>query len=430
MPQPRQVEGAELVPFGQDHQQVGLPRGVVRVVHPGHAGQQRLTLAPALRVHDAHLCPAPDQRGHDGQRRCIAHVIGVGLEGDAKHRDRLAVEAVIAEIAQFLDHPALDRVVHLDDGFHDALGGREILPDPGQRLRILRETRPAIAGARMQELVADPAIQPDALRHFLDVRADLFAQRRDLVDEGDLGRKKRVGGVFDHLGAFQIGGHDREITQEQRAVNLGHHLGRAVVLHAHHHAVGAHEIVDRGAFAQKFGVRGDVELGIGVCLGHHLGHLPVGAHGHRRFCHDHGIPGQGARNILGRGHHETQIGMAVTAAGGGADGDEYSLRPINGCRQIGGEAQPAGCHVPGHQRVEAGFVDRHFAPVQRLDLAGVLVDADHVMPEIRETDARDKAHIARSDHRDAHCRGSLRHCGCRAFWGEGGPDASGGRARP
>jgi hypothetical protein len=100
----------------------------------------------------------------------------------------------------------------------------------------------------------------------LHIRADRFAQRGDLVDEGDLGRQKRVGGVFDHLRAFQIGGHDREIAQVERAVDLGHDLGGALGLHADHHAVGLHEIVDRSPFAQEFGVRGHVEIQPGVGL--------------------------------------------------------------------------------------------------------------------------------------------------------------------
>jgi hypothetical protein len=141
------------------------------------------------------------------------------------------------------------------------------LPDPGQRAGVLGKARPAIAGAGMQELVADPPVEAHALGHFLHVGADALAQRGDLVDEGDLRGQKGVGGVFDHLRRFQIGGDDREIAQEERAVDLGHDLGRALGLDADDHAVGPHEIVDRRALAQEFGVRGDVELGVRVGLG-------------------------------------------------------------------------------------------------------------------------------------------------------------------
>ena len=52
----------------------------------------------------------------------------------------------------------------------------------------------------MQELRADAVVEPDAARDILHVGADLFAQIRDLVDEGDLGGEKRIGRVFDQFG--------------------------------------------------------------------------------------------------------------------------------------------------------------------------------------------------------------------------------------
>ena len=51
----------------------------------------------------------------------------------------------------------------------------------------------------MQELRADAVVEADAARDLLHVGADLLAQIGDLVDEGDLGGEKRVGGVFGQL---------------------------------------------------------------------------------------------------------------------------------------------------------------------------------------------------------------------------------------
>jgi hypothetical protein len=47
--------------------------------------------------------------------------------------------------------------------------------------------------------------EPDAARHLLHIGAHLLAQLGDLVDEGELGREKRVGGIFDHLGGAPLG---------------------------------------------------------------------------------------------------------------------------------------------------------------------------------------------------------------------------------
>ena len=55
----------------------------------------------------------------------------------------------------------------------------------------------------MQELAADAAVEADAAGDVLDIGADRLAQIGDLVDEGDLGREKGVGGVFDQLGGLE-----------------------------------------------------------------------------------------------------------------------------------------------------------------------------------------------------------------------------------
>jgi hypothetical protein len=183
---------------------------------------------------------------------------------------------------------------------------------------------------------------PMPLGHGLDIGADPFAQGGDLVDEGDLGRQKGVGRVFDHLGRFQPGVDHREFAQEQRAVDLGHHLAGAVAFHPHHHPVGAHEVVDRRALAQELGVRGHVEFGGGVGRAQHLGHLAVGADRHRRLGHHHGIAGQRPPDLFGGGHHIGQVGVAVAAAGGGADGDEHRPAPaIAKARSVVNDSRPA-----------------------------------------------------------------------------------------
>ena len=58
------------------------------------------------------------------------------------------------------------------------------------------------------------------------------------------------------------GEEDRRLDQIERPVELAHHLARALGLGADDDPVGAHEIVDRRAFAQEFRVGGDVELGL------------------------------------------------------------------------------------------------------------------------------------------------------------------------
>ena len=58
---------------------------------------------------------------------------------------------------------------------------------------------PPKARPRMQRFAADAAVQPDAARHAMHIGADLLAQIRHFIDEGDLHRQEAVGGVFDQL---------------------------------------------------------------------------------------------------------------------------------------------------------------------------------------------------------------------------------------
>ena len=114
----------------------------------------------------------------------------------------------------------------------------------------------------MQELRADAVVEPDAARDLLHVGADFFGEIGDLVDEGDLGGEKRVGGVFDQLGGAPVGEHDRRAVEIERPIELAHHLARARIVGADHDAVGMLEVADRGAFAQEFRIGHHGEVGV------------------------------------------------------------------------------------------------------------------------------------------------------------------------
>ena len=167
----------------------------------------------------------------------------VGFERHAEDGDRLAVERSVAKVTKLFDHPGLHAVVHADDRLHDALRDGVFLPDPGQRAGVLRKAGAAIAGTCMQELVPDPPSRPMPLDTSLTSAPTRSQSAGDLVDEGDLWWRERRWRPYliisaDSRSVVMIG----EIAQEKRAVDLGHHLGRALGLHADNDAVGPHEI--------------------------------------------------------------------------------------------------------------------------------------------------------------------------------------------
>ena len=76
--------------------------------------------------------------------------------------------------------------------------------------------------------------------------------------------------------------------------------------------------------------------------------------------------------------------MPIATPAWGANGDKYGFSIFDGVSKIGGKIQPACFDVVFHQVFEARLEDRHLAFVQAVDLAGVFIDANHIVTEFRE----------------------------------------------
>ena len=130
--------------------------------------------------------------------------------------------------------------------------------------------------------------------------------------------------------------------------------------------------------------------------------LVAGADRHRRFGDHHREAvergGDLARGVIDEG----EVGVAVAAARGRADGDEHGVGGLDRRLQRAGEFQPPGLHIGGDQVVEPGLEDRHFAAAERGDFPCVLVDAGHLVTEIGKAGPGDEADIAGADHGNAH----------------------------
>jgi hypothetical protein len=64
--------------------------------------------------------------------------------------------------------------------------------------------------------------------------------------------------------------------------------------------------------------------------------------------------------------------------------------------------QPSRIHIGLYQSIETGLVNRHDVGIQPLDFARIFIDADNIMAEIGKACPRNKANIARADHRNFH----------------------------
>ena len=337
-----------------------------------------------------------------GERWRVAHVVRLRLEGEAEDRDRLAADGAAGGGDDAGGHAGLARVVHRDHRFDEARRGTVVLRDAHHRQRVLGEAGAAEARARVEEFAADAAVQPDAAGDVVHVRPCPLTHVGHFVDEGDFHGEEGVGGVFYQLGGFQIGKEDRRLDEIERAVELAKHLAGAVALHADDDAVGAHEVGDGAAFAEEFRVRGDIDFEVGADAGEDFADAAAGADGDGRFGDDDG----GGREMLGDlfdgGEHVGEVGVAVAAAGGRADGDEDGVHAGDGGGDVVAEGQAAGGGVRRDQGLQAGLVDGDGAALEAGELGGVHLDHGDVVAEFGETGAGDEAHIASADHCYAH----------------------------
>src|SRR6516164_2464870 len=97
-----------------------------------------------------------------------------------------------------------------------------------------------------------------------------------------------------------------------------------------------------------------------------------------------------------------QIGMPVPATRRGADRDEYSVGVTHRLSQLGGKCQPPLLDVRADDIAEPGLEEWNFACIQSRNLPTILIDARDLVAEIRNTSARNEAHVTSADHRNPH----------------------------
>ena len=126
--------------------------------------------------------------------------------------------------------------------------------------------------------------------HF-DVRAQALRQVGKLVHEGDARRQHGIGGILGQFGRAHVHDDHALVAALERRVQVAHDLGGALVVAAYHDAVGAHEILDRGAFLEEFRVGHHAVVDVGAALFQLLGnggaHFVGRAHGNGGLVHHH-----------------------------------------------------------------------------------------------------------------------------------------------
>ncbi len=359
--------------------------------HRGVGAQHALRFGHRHRIVGGDRRAARREGGDDLARRRFAHVVGVRLERESPQRKPAAREVGAEPRDDLVDQTMLLRVVGRLDGRQHAHRPLELGRGVQQRLDVLREAAPAVADARIQEVVADPGIGPDALADQLDVGAEVIGEIGELVHERDPRRQHRVRRVFGELGRAHVHHQQPLVAAHERRVDRTHRGDRALVVGADHDAVGPHEIVDRRALLQEFRIgdhgEGDRRAAHAKVLRDRRADTVGGAYRHGGLVDDDLELGHPAADAARGREHVLHVGRAVLI-GRRADGDELQRAVRDACIDVGGEAKAPGRRVAADERLQPGFVDRHAARFQHRDLAGVDVDAQHVVADFGQARSR------------------------------------------
>ncbi len=369
------------------------------------AGQHAAGLVHGHRVIGAHLGAAAREFGDGRQAGRFAHVIGVGLEGQAPQGDLAAAQVFAKARHQLFSQAELLRVVRglggLDDAHRQAVLGRGV----DQRLHVLRKARAAIARARVQEVIADARVRANAAAHLFNVGAQHFGQVRHFVHERNARGQHGIGGVLGQFGRAHVHHHQAVVGALEGFIDAAHDADRVVVVRADDHAVRTHEVVDGRAFLQEFRIgrhrERDVDAALGQFLGDHGAHLVGRADGHRGLVHDQLARGHVARDVLRGGQHVLEIGGTVFA-GRGAHGDELDVAERNALRDVIGEMQAPGLHVAAHQVFKARLVNGNAALAQQRDLGRIHVQAHDIVAHVRQARSRHQSYVTGTHDRDLH----------------------------
>ena len=275
-----------------------------------------------------------------------------------------------------------------------------------QRLDVLGEAGSAVPRTGKEKRLADPPVSADAAPDLGHVGTHGFAQARDLVHERNPRCEHRVRGVLRHFRRRDVH-HDQRIPgAHERRVQLFDDVGRFGGIHADDHAVRLHEIVDGRPLFQELGVRAHVEWRAGPLRD--LGADPLrrsdrdGALRDDHFGLVHVVADR-ARHL----EHVLQIGRAVLV-GWRANRNEDDFGALHGVRHVRREDQAAVPLIPHDHGFESRLVDRQLILLERRNLGGIDVGANHFVASLREARTHDEPDVPRADDGYLHVRSALR----------------------
>ena len=234
-----------------------------------------------------------------------------GLKARPQIAIGLALQRLEVPLELLHEHELLP-LIHRFDGLQHLEVVLLVRREAHQRLDVFREAAAAVTDAGKQERRTDAAIGPDRLPHAIHVRAKQLADIGDLVHERDAGREKRVGGVLRQLRARAVHDHDRRAGTGEWLIQRDHHVGAALILGADDHAIGLHEVVNRRALLEEFGIADHGERVLGLA-GDDLADALRGPDRNRALVDNHPVAVHRLADVAGHRFDVLEIGGPILA---------------------------------------------------------------------------------------------------------------------
>src|ERR1041385_3170488 len=111
----------------------------------------------------------------------------------------------------------------------------------------------------MQKFTTNAFVPADCARDVVDVTTNLIAKGRKLVDERNFRGEKSVGSVLREFRGFERSDYKRRFDQVKRTIKVFHDRDCFFVSAADDDTIRSHEVVYRGALAQKLRIRNDTD---------------------------------------------------------------------------------------------------------------------------------------------------------------------------
>ena len=310
------------------------------------------------------------------ERGAFAHIINVGLVGEAEHQDSASADGltlIVEGPAHALHHVLGHLVVDFAGKFDEARGHAHLACFPSEVEGVDRDAVAAEAGAGVEGLEAE-GFGGGGLNHFPDVDAHGGEDHFHFVDEGDV---DGAVDVFQQLGSLR----------DFRRGNGNHFLHSVAVEGDRDFTAGGIDAADElrdgagvvvfaaGVFA--LGGEGEEEVGAEPELGFFEGGEHDFARGSRvgaGFENDDLAGAEGAGDVVGGLFNEAHVRLEVGAErGGDADDDGVGFAEA---AHVGGGIEATGLHHVGDHR-GSEVLEVVFAGKEGLDLAGIDVEPDH-----------------------------------------------------